>query len=137
MAARDADDGTQRPEAMSTQRDTDPNSADADWLDQLLVEDGRVHRDAYIADDGFTASTMAALPAPVAAPAWRKPFIVCLWGVAAAGAAAAMPSLFLDVTREAYRLLAAYPVSLSGIAGAAVAMGALTCAAAAYSLRQS
>ena len=27
---------------MSTQRDTDPNSAEADWLDQLLVEDGRV-----------------------------------------------------------------------------------------------
>ena len=104
---------------MNTQPDADPASAEADWLDRLLVEDGRVERDAYIADNGFTASTMAALPAPVTAPAWRKPFVVGLWGIAAAGAAVAMPSLFLDVTREAYRLLAAYPISLSGIAGAA------------------
>ena len=65
---------------------------------------------------------MAALPAPVVAPPWRKPFVIGLWSVAAAGAAVAMPSLFLDVAREAYRLLAAYPISLSGIAGAAVAM---------------
>lgn len=118
---------------MDTQRDSDPA---ADWLDRLLADDGRLHRDAYIADDGFTAATMAALPAPVAAPAWRKPFVAGLWGIAAIALALSMPSIFMDVVREAYRLLAAYPVSLSGMAGAALAIGALCCAATAISLRQ-
>lgn len=122
---------------MTTQPDPVSAPAEEDWLDQLLLEDGRAHREAYVADNGFTATAMAALPPPVAVPAWRTPFVVGLWGVAAVGASAAMPSIFLDVTREAYRLLAAYPFSLSGIVGAALAMGALTCAATAYSLRQS
>jgi hypothetical protein len=116
---------------------TNPAAVPGDWLDQCLTDDARADGETYIADDGFTAKVMAALPAPVVAPPWRKPFVIGLWGVAAAGAAVAMPSLFLDVAREAYRLLAAYPISLSGIAGAAVAMGALSCAAAAYSLRVS
>ncbi|MEO8754195.1 MAG: hypothetical protein ABI624_16110 [Casimicrobiaceae bacterium] len=109
-----------------------------DWLDRLLAEDGEAHRHAYVADDGFTARVLLALPAlhaPFALPAWRKPVVLALWGVAAAGMAMAMPSAMLDVAREAYRLLAAQPVSLSGIAGAVVAMIALTSAAAAYSLR--
>ncbi len=46
-----------------------------------------------------------------------------------------MPGAMLDVGREAYRLLATQPVSLSGIAGAAVAMIGFTWAAAAYTLR--
>ena len=78
---------------------------------------------------------MQALPAPLTLPAWRKPVVLALWGVAAAGIAVAMPSAMLDVGREAYRLLATQPVSLSGIAGAVVAMIALTSAAAAYTLR--
>ena len=80
---------------------------------------------------------MLALPAPIAPialPAWRKPVVLALWSVAAAGIAMAMPSAMLDVGREAYRLLAAQPVSLSGIAGAVVAMITLTSAGAAYSL---
>ena len=106
-----------------------------DWLDRLLAEDARAHRDAYVADEGFTARVMQALPAPLTLPAWRKPVVLALWGVAAAGIALAMPSAVLEVGREAYRLLAAQPVSLSGIAGAVVAMIALTSAAAAYTLR--
>jgi hypothetical protein len=121
------------PLTMDTQRASDPA---ADWLDQLLADDGRLHRDAYIADDGFTAATMARLPAPSTAPTWRKPFVVSLWGIAAVALALAMPSLYMDVMREAYRLLAAHPVSLSGMAGAAFAIGALFCAATAYTLRQ-
>jgi hypothetical protein len=106
-----------------------------DWLDRLLADDARAHRDAYVADEGFTTRVMQALPAPLTLPAWRKPVVMALWGVAAAGVALAMPSAVLDVGREAYRLLATYPVSLSGIAGAVVAMIALTSAAAAYTLR--
>ncbi len=109
--------------------------AGADWLDRLLAADVVAHRDAYVADDGFTARVMAQLPAPVLAPAWRKPAIVALWGVAAAGLAMAAPGAVLDVAREAYRLLAAQPVSLSGMAGAAAAMIGLTWVAAAWSLR--
>ena len=48
----------------------------------------------------------------------------------------AMPGAIVDVGREAYRLLATQPVSLSGIAGAVVAMLVLTGAGAAYTLRQ-
>ena len=106
-----------------------------DWLDRLLVEDGEAHRHDYVADDGFTLRMMQALPAPLTLPAWRKPVVLGLWAVAAAGVAMAMPSAMLDVGREAYRLLASQPVSLSGIAGAVVAMIALTSAAAAYTLR--
>jgi hypothetical protein len=116
---------------------TDPAGADDgdEWLDRLLVADAVEHRAAYVADDGFTARVMAALPAPCTLPAWRKPAIVGLWGVAAAVLAVAMPGAMLDVGREAYRLLATQPVSLSGIAGAAVAMIGFTWAAAAYTLR--
>lgn len=109
-----------------------PNNSRDDWLDGLLVAD----RDTYIADDGFTTKVMAALPAPLALPAWRKPAVAVLWGIAGVGFAMAAPGAVLDVAREAYRLLATVPVSLSGIASAAVAMVALTGAAAAYTLRQ-
>ncbi len=113
--------------------DTAPEGGD--WLDRLLVDDAITSRDSYIADDGFTARVMAALPAPVMLPAWRTPIVVALWSVVAIGLAFAIPGAVLEVGRGAYRLLAAQPVSLSGIAGAAVAMIGLTCAAAAYTLR--
>jgi len=60
-----------------------------------------------------------------------------LWGAAGVALAVALPAAAMDVAREAYRLLAAQPVSLSGIAGALVAAGALTWSAAAYALRSS
>ncbi len=123
----------------SDERDRGPTSvsgdAGADWLDRLLADDAAAHRDAYVADDGFVARVMDRLLAPVTTPAWRRPVVVGLWSVAAAGLAVAAPGAVLDVAREAYRLLAAYPVSLSGIAGAAAAMVGLTWAAAAFALR--
>jgi len=115
---------------------TGPREND-DWIDRLLAADGAASRDDYIADEGFTAKVMAALPAAAALPSWRKPAVVALWGVAAAALAVAAPDAILDVAREAYRLLAAQPVSLAGLAGAAATMIALTGAAAAYVLRQS
>ena len=130
---------TEAIQAMNSDKTSEmTDNAGGDWLDRLLADDARTHRDAYVADDGFSARVMLALPAPIAPialPAWRKPVVLALWSVAAAGIAMAMPSAMLDVGREAYRMLAAQPVSLSGIAGAVVAMIALTSAAAAYSLR--
>ena len=111
----------------------DTGGTGGEWLDRLLADDAQAHRAAHVADDGFTARVMHPLPALFALPAWRKPVVLALWSVA--GIAVAMPSVVLEVGREAYRLLAAQPVSLSGIAGAVVAMIALTSAAAAYSLR--
>jgi hypothetical protein len=109
-----------------------------DWLESLIKADAAATRDSYITDDGFTARVMAALPAPLQSlPAWRKPVVIALWAIAAAGLAIAVPGAMLDVAREAYRLLATQPVSLSGIAGATVALVALTSAAAAYTLRSS
>ena len=120
-------------------KDTHDNAATAadDWLGRYLTEDAAVHRDAYVADGGFTARVMAMLPPPAMLPAWRKPAVVALWGVAFAGLAMALPQAMQDVGREAYRLLATQPVSLSGIAGVAVTLVGATWAAAAYSLRPS
>ena len=70
-------------------------------------------------------------------PSWRKPAVTLLWGAAAAGLALAMPGVLIEVAREGYRLLATQPVSLSGLAGVAVAMLGLSGAAAAYTLRTS
>ena len=103
-------------------------SKDQDWLDDLLRSDAGGD---YIADDGFTARVMTSLPAAVATlPAWRKPVVIALWLVAAIGLAFAAPGAMLDVAREAYRLLATVPVSLSGLASAAAALFLLTGAAA-------
>jgi hypothetical protein len=108
-----------------------------DWLDGLLDADAREERASYIADEGFTARVMHALPAPLSLPAWRKPAVVALWGVAVAGISLALPGAALDVAREAYRLLGAHPVSLSGMVGALLFAGALSWSAAAYALRAS
>ena len=109
-----------------------------DWLDDLLDSDASEGRSAYIADEGFTARVMHALPAPMALlPAWRRPAISALWGVAAIALAVALPGVILDVAREAFRLVAANPVSLSGIAGAVAFAGVLTWSGAVYALRTS
>jgi hypothetical protein len=119
-----------------TSPDTD-SAPSRDWLDGLLESDARDERSAYIADAGFTARVMHALPAPLALPAWRKPAVVALWGAALAGISLALPAAALDVAREAYRLLGAYPVSLSGMVGALLFAGTLSWSVAAYALRAS
>ena len=122
---------------------TEPNASDSaaasgrDWLDDLLDSEARDQRSSYIADEGFTARVMHALPVPLSLPAWRKPAIVALWGVALAGISLALPGAALDVVRETYRLLGAQPVSLSGMVGALLLAGTLSWTAAAYALRAS
>jgi len=99
-----------------------------DWMEQALVHDAREHRDAYVDDAGFTASVMAALPAPapVALPRWRKPVLTSLWASAGLGLAFALPGTVLDVTRGAFGLLAGRPVSLYEIASIVVVLGLAT-----------
>ena len=101
------------------------------WLRDALRGD-----DGYVDDAGFTARVMDSLPpAAEAAPHWRKPAVIALWGLAAAGAAVALPGAFLEVTREAYKLIAAQPVSLPQIATAVLAIAVASWSAAAYALR--
>jgi len=91
-------------------------AASADWLDRVLADDARGHAADYLADDGFTARVMQTLPAPIAPPAWRRPALTALWGVAAVGLALALPGTAVDVARETFRLFAAKPVTLYEIA---------------------
>jgi hypothetical protein len=111
-------------------------STDDDWLEQALRAQAREHRDAYLDDAGFTARVIDALPPAVEpVPTWRRPVVATLWAAAAAAGALALPGVALDVGREAFRLLAAQPVSLPQIATALVAVGAVTWTAAAWALR--
>lgn len=113
-----------------------PRNADDDWLDAALRAQGGEHRAAYVADDGFTARVMEALPAPVAAlPAWRRPAVLAIWGTAAAASAIGLPGFVIDVGREAFRLLATQPISLPQMGATLVALGIATYAAAAWALR--
>ncbi len=108
----------------------------ADWLDRLLADDAREHAADYLADDGFTARVMTVLPAPIVVPAWRKPALAALWGVAAVGLAFALPGAAIDVAREAFRLFSAKPFSLSEIAAVLAVAGLGTWSSAYYAWRR-
>ncbi|MEO8847974.1 MAG: hypothetical protein ABI440_05010 [Casimicrobiaceae bacterium] len=104
-----------------------------DWLDDAL----RAQRPAAVADEGFTARVMAALP-PLAGgwvPAWRKPVVATLWTFAVAGIALSLPEVALDLVRDGYRAFTAYPVSLSQLAFAVVAAAAVMWTATGYAVR--
>lgn len=120
---------------MNARRETSAGAAD--WLDDLLIDDARAMREAYIADDGFTARTMQRMTIAAPVPAWRRPAVMGLWSVAAVALAVAMPGTLVDVARESYRFVASQPLSLPGLATAALAMLGLSGVAAAYALRTS
>jgi hypothetical protein len=109
--------------------------ADGDWLDAVLRADGREHRASYLDDDGFTASAMAALPAPATLPAWRKPALMALWAAAGIGIALALPSAAIDLAHEILNLIVGQRISITGIAAGVAALGAASWAAAAIVLR--
>jgi len=106
-----------------------------DWLEALLDADGAEHRASYLDDDGFTARTMSSLPAPVTLPAWRRPALAVLWAAAGVGIALALPGAVTDFAREVMRVMLGQPVSLTGIAAALVALGAMSWVGAAVALR--
>ena len=131
-----------RTNAMTDERNSlrvqlEPSTSAEDWIERLLVDAAREHRDGYLADDGFTARMMGKLPGTVTAPSWRKPALTVMWGAAAIAIATVLPQVFVDAGREVYKLVAAQPVSLSGIGGALLAACTLTWGAAAYTLRAS
>jgi hypothetical protein len=107
-----------------------------DWLDELLRADAADHASDYIDDAGFVARVTSALPAAAPPlPAWRRPAVAALWGLAGAGAAMSFPDVAVDVGREAFRLLATQPITLPQIGAALAALGLATWAAAAYALK--
>ena len=113
-----------------------PAAAADDWLDAALHADGREHRAAYLDDAGFTTRVMAALPAPAALPAWRRPALAALWAAAGIGIALALPATLVDVAHDVIRLFVGHRVSLAGIAAGVAVLGAATWAAAALALRE-
>jgi len=94
----------------SSERDTPP-----DWIDRLLADDAHEHAEGYIDDAGFAAKVMQQLPAPATLPAWRKPAVTLLWAAVGLGLAFTLPGAALDVAREAFKLFAAKPFSLSEV----------------------
>ena len=119
-----------------------PSSAamtEADWLDAALRAEGAAHRAEYLDDAGFTARVMAALPAPVALPAWRRPALTLLWALLGLGIALALPGVVVDVVRDVLRdvmrVVLGQGVSIAGIGAAVVAMAIVTWATAAFVLR--
>jgi hypothetical protein len=109
--------------------------ADDDWLDAALRADAREHRAGYIDDAGFTARVMAALPAPAALPAWRRPMLTALWAAAGLGIALALPGTVFDVAHDVLGLIVGQRMSLAGITAGVVTLGVATWAAAAVALR--
>jgi hypothetical protein len=109
---------------------------DDDFVERALRLDAREHRAVHVDEGGFTHRVMAALPAPLAAPRWRKPVEWALWGVAGTAIAASLPGLATDVARELFRLVASQPISLPTIAAALLAVGAATFGGAALVLRR-
>jgi hypothetical protein len=106
---------------------------EGDWLDAQL----RANRPAPIADDGFAARVMAALPAATRAlPAWRKPALAVLWALAAIGLALSLPEATLDVVRQGYRLFTAIPVSIPQLALAMAAAALVMWTIAGVTLRR-
>ncbi len=111
-----------------------------DWLDDVLHDDAREHREHYLADDGFTARVMGALPSPAVAsaalPAWRKPAIAGMWALAALGVAVALPDAAADAALQILRAVNLQRVSLVEIGGVVLALGAATWAGMGYALRK-
>lgn len=95
-----------------------------DWLDRLLADDASTHARDYIDDAGFTSKVMAQLPAPASLPAWRKPAVTALWAAVGLGLAFTLPSAAVDVAREAFKLFAAKPFSLSEVLAVVALAGA-------------
>lgn len=130
---------------------TEPNQpheaiADDDWVEALLRQDAGEHGADYIDDAGFTARVMEAIPAPATLPAWRKPLLAVLWGIAgvgiAIGGAGAVSDSFGTVTNavastayDTWHTVAAHRFSLREIGTALLALGAASWAGTFYALR--
>jgi hypothetical protein len=118
------------------ERVSSANQPADDWLDAALHADAREHHADYLADDGFTARVMAALPAPATLPAWRKRAVIGMWTAASVGIAVALPGVYTDIAREFLRVAVGHPVSLAQIATGVVMLGIGSWTAAVWALRR-
>ena len=106
-----------------------------DWLDKALRSEGREHRLAYIADDGFSAEVIGRLPKPVTVPAWRHVAVVVLWFCAAVAALLIVPGVFDDVFRGAVAMFVGHRFSFADIAGVLMVFAATTWGVVVYAMR--
>lgn len=118
---------------MTKAEDLDPR--DDAWLEGLLKGDARDH-DTYLADDGFTARVMSAIPAPITLPAWRRPVIALLWALAGIGLLALLPGAAHEAVQQVFRLVTAHRFTLTEVATAIMALSAATWMGGLYALRQ-
>ena len=108
---------------------------DGDWLDQALRAEGRDHRAAYIADDGFTAAVIGRLPRPVIVPAWRGAAVDLLWLVAAVAAVLIVPGVFDQAFRGAVAIFVGHRMGFADIAGLLMLVAAMTWGVVVYAMR--
>jgi hypothetical protein len=108
---------------------------DGDWLEQALTAEGREHRAAYIADDGFTAAVVGRLPQPVTVPAWRRAAVVLLWLSAAVAAVLIVPGVFDQAFRGAVAIFVGHRMGFADIAGLLMLLAAMTWGAVVYAMR--
>ena len=106
-----------------------------DWLDDVLRDAGRIHRDDYIADDGFTQSVMAKLPEAATLPAWRRPAVALLWVLSVGAAMVALPGVFEDLFRGAVAVFTGHRLGLPDIAAALVLFGGIAWSTLVYAMR--
>ena len=108
---------------------------DGDWLEQALRAEGRDHRAAYIADDGFTAAVIGRLPRPVIVPAWRRAAVAVLWLVAAVAAILIVPGVFDQAFRGAVAIFVGHRMGFADIAGLLMLVAAMTWGIVVYAMR--
>jgi len=106
-----------------------------DWLDQALRAQGREHRSAYIADDGFTAAVVGRLPPAVTVPAWRRPAVALLWLCAAVAAVLIVPGVFERAFRAGVAMVVGHRIGVVDIAAMLTLLAAMSWGAVVYAMR--
>jgi hypothetical protein len=106
-----------------------------DWLEHALRAEGREHRSAYIADDGFAAAVVGRLPRPVTVPMWRRAAVVLLWLCAAVAAVLIVPGVFDQAFRAAVAMVIGHRMGLADIAGVMMLLAAMTWGVVVYAMR--
>lgn len=109
---------------------------DDEWIESMLRADAHAHDGDYLADDGFTARVMQALPASVTLPAWRKPLLAGMWGAAGVGLAVVLPDTLRDAAQDVIRFVVTQHFSLRDIGVAVLAVAGASWAGTLYALRQ-
>jgi hypothetical protein len=106
-----------------------------DWLDDMLRDAGREHRDDYLADEGFAQRVMVRLPEAATLPAWRRPVVGMLWVLAVGAVMFSLPGVFEELFRGAVAVFTGHRLGLPDIAAALVLFGGLAWSTLVYAMR--